>query len=73
MTTFAPMERKIWIITARSRLTGVREQICTPKTRQQAEKLLAMVKKEARRNSCRAYYRYRLEYQLGVQLTLNFE
>lgn len=70
--TFAPMEKKQFVITAVNRLSGYREEISGPMTRQQAEDRLQRELESRRRQRYQPHIKLRVEKRLPVQLQFNF-
>lgn len=67
------MEKEQFVITAVNRLSGYREEISGPMTRQNAEDRLLMELKCRRRQRYQPYIKLRVEKRLPVQLQFNFK
>lgn len=70
--TFAPMNESQYVITAVNRLSGYREEISRPMTKEEAEDRLQRELESRRRQRYQPHTKLRVERRLPVQLTLLF-
>lgn len=61
-----------WVITGINRLTGCREEISRPMTEDEARQRLARELESRRRQKYAAHIRLRVERQLPIQLSIQF-
>lgn len=72
MCNFAPMKDERFVITGVNSLTGCREELSRPMTREAAEERLQREIESRRRQRYAAHKRLRVELRLPVQLTIKF-
>lgn len=70
---FAPMDKERYVITGVNCLTGCREELSRPMTREAAEERLEREIESRRRQRYAAHKRLRVELRLPIQLTIKFD